>query len=85
MPTPESVDGHTSFAALAFSPMVRGRAMRVALVVGLLLALINYGDKLIDMSLTSRDLLKLLLTFLVPYGVSTWSAVQAIRSSSAAR
>jgi len=59
--------------------------MRVALVVGLLLALINYGDKLIDMSLTSRDLLKLLLTFLVPYGVSTWSAVQAIRSSSAAR
>lgn len=69
----------TGFLRIARSPAVVRSALRVALLVGTLLALINYGDKLLAMSLTRTDLLKLMLTYLVPYGVSTWSAVQAIR------
>ncbi len=69
-----------TFLQAALSPQVLPRAIRVALIVGTLLMLINYGDKLWAMSLSSEDMLKITLTYIVPYGVSTWSAVQAIVS-----
>ena len=66
--------------ALAFSKEVFPRAVRVALVVGTLLALINHGDNIVTLSLSSDDLIKVLLTYLVPYGVSTFSAVRALKA-----
>lgn len=69
-----------SFWSLACSKRVAPRALRVALLVGTILALINHGDKMLAMSLGSEDTLKIALTYLVPYGVSTWSAVLAIRA-----
>ncbi|TXR54385.1 nitrate/nitrite transporter NrtS [Reinekea thalattae] len=69
-----------SFFAIAFSPEVRRTAIRVALIVGSALALINHGDKLVTGTLTVPAILKMLLTYLVPYSVSTWSAVKAIRA-----
>jgi hypothetical protein len=62
---------------LAFSADIMCRAV-VALVVGLLLNLINQGDALI----AGRPLnwWKLILTFLVPYCVSTHGAVAARRA-----
>ncbi|MDX2369362.1 MAG: nitrate/nitrite transporter NrtS [Colwellia sp.] len=57
------------------------RAFKVALMVGTILALINHGEKIISMTLSSQDFLKIVLTYVVPYGVSTWSAVQAIKST----
>lgn len=57
------------------------RAVRVALLVGTVLALINHGDKLIDGGMQTSDYLKILLTYLVPYCVSTYSSVQTVRFS----
>jgi hypothetical protein len=49
------------------------RSFFVALIVGTILNLINQGDALVTgMPL---DVVKLLLTYLVPYGVSTYGAV----------
>lgn len=51
------------------------RALKVALVVGTLLTLINHGPTLFEYQLTSRHYLQIALTYLVPYLVSTYSAV----------
>ena len=49
------------------------RACWVAVVVGTILNLINQGDALLAGG--PVDLVKLVLTYLVPYGVSTYGAV----------
>ncbi len=61
------------------------RATRVGLVVGLLLVAINQGDVLLAGALDARTLLKVLLTPVVPYLVSTFSSVAAIREHEAAQ
>lgn len=50
-------------------------SLSVALVVGTLLNLINQGDALLGLAAISW--LKLALTYVVPYGVSTYGAVAA--------
>lgn len=67
--------------ALARRPDVVRRARRVALIVGTLLVLINYGDRIPSGDIGALDWFKMALTYCVPYGVSTWSAVQAIREA----
>jgi len=74
-----------SFLSVALSRQVVPRALKVALLVGTLLALINHGDKILALSLTGQDWIKVALTYLVPYGVSTWSAVGVIRGASVDR
>ena len=69
-----------SFLSLALSRSVVMSAVKVALVVGTLLALINHYDKLATMNFQRSDFFKILLTYLVPYGVSTWSAVKALQA-----
>jgi hypothetical protein len=49
------------------------RSSCVALFVGTILNLINQGDALIGM--TSVNWIKIFLTYLVPYAVSTYGAV----------
>lgn len=68
------------FLALAREPGVVRRAAKLALIVGTIIGAINYGDRAIAGDIVTRDLLKILLTYAVPYCVSTWSAVQAIRA-----
>lgn len=65
--------------ALAWERSVRGRALRVSLVVGTLLALINHADALLQGALPFIVVVKIALTYLVPYCVSTYASVQAIR------
>jgi hypothetical protein len=72
-----------SFLALASRPDIVARSLRVALIVGTLLALINHGNRILAMDLDPAALLKILLTYLVPYGVSTWASVQTARGRSA--
>lgn len=67
--------------AIALTPAVRNRAVKVALLVGSIIAIINYGDKVFSGALMLRDLAKILMTFLVPYCVSTYSAVSAIQEA----
>jgi len=57
----------------AWSDGVPRRSFVVALVVGTILNLINQGDALVTGM--SIDVVKLLLTYLVPYCVSTYGAV----------
>ncbi|MFT4926723.1 MAG: hypothetical protein ACI8WB_002821 [Phenylobacterium sp.] len=54
------------------------RSLKVALVVGILLTLINHGDVIYKEGITGIDanrLLKIVLTFCVPYMVSTYASV----------
>ena len=67
------------FFWIARQPSVVRRALKIASVVGIVLALINHGDKLLALQLTLTDVFKIMLTFAVPYCVSTYSSVLAIR------
>jgi hypothetical protein len=58
---------------------VCGRAIKVALVVGTILMVINQGDMLLSGQLTMLIGAKIGLTYTVPFSVSTFSALAANR------
>ena len=66
---------------LAIRTDVMRRALKVSLFVGSLLVAINHGDHVIAGSIGQSDLLKMLLTYFVPYGVSSFSSAAALRGS----
>lgn len=68
-----------TFFTIASSRSVVGRATKVALIVGWILALINHGDSVLNGSADYTTALKIVLTFIVPYCVSTFSSVRAIQ------
>lgn len=65
--------------ALARQPTIVGRSLRVALVVGTVLTLINQGDHLLALNIDAPTIARIALTYLVPYAVSTWAGVAALR------
>jgi hypothetical protein len=69
--------------ALALRPDVVRRACAYAIVVGSILIAINHGDALWRADVDGRRLLKMALTVLVPYLVSTLSSVGAMRAAAA--
>jgi hypothetical protein len=58
---------------------VCGRAIKVALIVGTILMVINQGDVLLSGHLTMLVASKIGLTYTVPFAVSTYSALAANR------
>jgi len=62
----------------ACHPNVAWRATKYAFFVGIILILINHGDQLLRGEVTTVSLIKMGLTMLVPYFVSTCSSVGAI-------
>jgi len=56
-------------------------AIKVALVVGTLLAFINYADKVLMSTMNITDWSKLALTYIVPYSVSWYSAARLQKTS----
>ena len=62
-----------------FHPRVRDRALRVALVVGTILFAINQLDVVLRGEITFALAAKIALTYLVPYGVASYSALGASR------
>lgn len=70
-----------SLISIAVRPDIAWRSMKVALVVGTILALINHGDRLLAANLDSIAWIKILFTYLVPYSVATWAAVQTVREN----
>ena len=64
--------------AILYGPVLR-RAIYVALIVGTILTIINQGDVLLAGEITPLVVAKILLTYLVPYSVSTFSALSANR------
>jgi hypothetical protein len=61
-------------------PDVVSRSIKVSLVVGSLLTLINHADTIWLHGLDAKILLKVLLTYCVPYGVSTYASVSTVLS-----
>ena len=55
------------------------RSLRVALIVGTLLVLINQGNNLLNGALLAELAWKIPLTYCVPYMVSTYASVDAMR------
>lgn len=70
-----------SFWTIATSKPVVKRATRIALIVGTVLAVINHGDRLVSGTLNLAAFMKILLTYFVPYSVSSYSSVLAIREN----
>jgi hypothetical protein len=68
-----------SWISLAFSRLVVRRALGYGFVVGTILIGINHGDSLLRGDIDATRLLKMTLTPLVPYCVSTFSSVGALR------
>ena len=65
--------------AIATQRRVVQRALKYAVVVGSMLIAINHGDAIIHGELTTDRLLRMGLTVIVPYVVSTLSSVEALR------
>jgi hypothetical protein len=70
-----------SWIALATSRSVVRRATVVALIVGTILVAINHGDAILRGDLGAGRLLRIALTVAVPYCVSTYSSVSALRAA----
>ena len=57
-------------------------SLGVAAVVGTILVAINYGDQIVSGIITRTDIIKMILTYFVPYMVSTYASVKAITKRS---
>jgi len=63
--------------ALAMDSTTMIRSMKVAIVVGTILVAINHGDALIAGDLDLGRLLRICLTYVVPFAVATYATVSA--------
>lgn len=63
--------------SLAIEIKTLKRSIKVAVIVGTILMLINHGDILLYGDIEVHHLLKIVLTYLVPYLVSTYSSVES--------
>ena len=64
---------------IAFIKDVFLRAFKMALIVGIILAIINHGDHIFLGTMTVTNWTKILITFSVRFCVSTVSSVLAIK------
>ena len=64
---------------LFFSKKIQMRALKTAVLVGTVLASINHLDVLINSSLNTSTIFKIILTYCVPYIVSAYSSVLTLR------
>ena len=55
------------------------RAFKMASIVGIVLAIINHGDHILLETMTFNNWIKIMITFFVPFCVSTISSVLAIK------
>jgi hypothetical protein len=64
---------------LALRPSIVKRALKFAVVVGLVLIAINHGGALLKGEVTRARVFQMALTTVVPYVVSTLSSVGTLR------
>ena len=77
--------GLSQFLALWFQRATVRRAVTVAMIVGPVLTLINQYDAIASGSFGAKFFFKMGLTFLVPYSVSSYSSVMALRAAQRSR
>ncbi len=68
-----------TFLDLALQKSVMRRAAKISAIVGTILIIINHSDTIMMNSGSWITALKCALTYAVPYCVSTYSAVMAMR------
>ena len=68
----------SKFMKVAMQAEVFRTAVKVALVVGTILALINHSSAIFNLTLTTQNVFQIILSYFVPYGVSTYSSVKTI-------
>ena len=64
-----------------FSKNVASRALKVAIIVGIILAFINHGDLIFSGKVTTECWIKMIVTCFVPYTVSSITATLNILES----
>ena len=72
----------TSWLKIALRKDVVLRGLKVGGIVGTILVAINQGDLILAGTVPIEALWKILLTYCVPYCVSTYASVSAIHSAS---
>ncbi len=60
-------------------PDIIRRGLKVGLIVGTILMLINHGDVMLTGHVSAETIIKIILTYGVPFGVSTYASVSALR------
>jgi len=68
-----------SFLKYAMNREIIITSIKVAFVIGTILALINHYDAILSGTLNKTGLIQILLTYLVPYTVATYGAAQHAR------
>lgn len=69
-----------SWIKIALRPDVVSRSLKVGLIVGTILVTINQGNIIFSGQWMTELFWKIPLTYLVPYSVSTYASVSAIRA-----
>ncbi|WP_200842758.1 nitrate/nitrite transporter NrtS [Zhongshania aliphaticivorans] len=69
------------FIQVALRPEVYSTAIKVSLLVGTILAFINHSTAILNGIFSTQTILQVLLTYLVPYCVSSYSSTKAILNS----
>ena len=64
---------------MAFRPEIQRRSIKVALTAGTILTAINHVDVLLSGPVVGTTIGKIVLTYCVPYCVSTYAGVEAMR------
>jgi hypothetical protein len=62
------------YCEIALSKNIITKAMKISMIVGTALNLINQGEALLMLELENLNFLKLALTYFVPYSVTTYTA-----------
>ena len=73
------VNEYIKMFKIAIRPYVLFRAFKMASIVGIVLAIINHGDHILLDTMTVTNWIKIVITFCVPFCVSTISSILAIR------
>lgn len=81
MSSPTEATAAPGVWSTVFDFRVVRRALAFAAVVGSVLIAINHGDAILAGKLTHTQWVKMGLTVVVPYVVSTWSSVLALRGA----
>lgn len=68
---------HKSFWELLFCKKSMIRAIKISLIIGTLLTIINQGDMIVNGIIP--PLWKIILTYLVPFSVSSYSSAKLLR------
>jgi len=69
-----------NWLSIAFEASILKRSVMVSAFVGTILMIINHGDVILAGNLTMTHIFKIILTYVVPFLVSTYSSVESKRT-----